>query len=139
VELADIILVNKTDGDLAAAARHAASDYRSALQFLRPTTPNWTVPVETCSALTGVGIAEAWDTVLAFQKALSAEDALGARRVEQARAWLWNEIGDTLLSTLKAHDAIREIAPALEDQVAQGTITPSMAAQMMLRKFLGDG
>jgi LAO/AO transport system kinase len=139
VELADIILVNKTDGDLAAAARHAASDYRSALQFLRPTMLNWTVPVETCSALTGVGIAEAWDTVLAFQKVLSAEDALGARRVEQARAWLWNEIGDTLLSTLKAHDAIRELAPALEDQVAQGIITPSMAAQMMLRKFLGGG
>jgi hypothetical protein len=44
-----------------------------------------------------------------------------------------------LLSTLKAHDAIRELAPALEDQVAQGIITPSMAAQMMLRKFLGDG
>jgi LAO/AO transport system kinase len=139
VELADIILVNKTDGELAAAARHAVSDYRSALQFLRPTTPNWTVPVETCSALTGAGIAEAWDMVSAFQAALSVDDALAARRVEQARSWLWNEIGDTLMTALKSHNEIRELAPVLEDQVARGTITPSMAAQRMVRKFLGDG
>lgn len=139
VELADIILVNKADGELSGAAQHAVSDYRNALHFLRPNTPNWTVPVETCSALTGAGVAEAWDMVKTFQGIMTADGALGARRAEQARTWLWNEIGDTLMSSLKADGKIREIASTLEDQVAQGIITPSMAAQRMVRKFLGNG
>jgi LAO/AO transport system kinase len=139
VELADIILVNKADGDLVGAAQNAVSDYRTALHFLRPSTLNWTVPVETCSALSGAGVPEAWDMVKSFQEIMTGKGALGARRAEQARAWLWNEVSDTLMSSLKSDKGTREIASTLEDQVAQGIITPSMAAQRMVRKFLGNG
>ncbi|MBL4719553.1 MAG: methylmalonyl Co-A mutase-associated GTPase MeaB [Alphaproteobacteria bacterium] len=136
VELADIILVNKSDGDMEAAARHAASDYSNALHFLRPASPNWTVPVGTCSALTGAGVAEAWDTVLKYQAAMMDGDVLGRRRSDQARNWLWSEVGDALMIALKSHKDIRDISRKLEDDVARGDITPSMAAQRMLRMFM---
>ena len=61
MELADLIVVNKADGDLAAAAGRAASDLRHAVHLLRPKRPGWEVAVLTCSALTGAGIAELWD------------------------------------------------------------------------------
>jgi len=63
VELADLVIVNKADGELVAAANRAASDYRRALHLLRPVSPHWSVPVLLCSALTGAGVPEVWQTV----------------------------------------------------------------------------
>ncbi|MFT6579772.1 MAG: LAO/AO transport system kinase [Alphaproteobacteria bacterium] len=136
VELADIILVNKSDGDMEAAARHSALDYSNALKFLRPVSPNWSVPVDNCSALTGAGIAEAWTTVLNYQSVMMTDDALTARRGQQARNWLWTEVGDALLAALHSHTDIRDLSRDLEAKVARGELTPSMAAQQMVRMFL---
>ena len=71
VELADMILVNKADGDLVEAANHAAADYRSAVHMIRPASPNWRVPVLTCSAMTGDGIAKAWRKIEDFRAAMT--------------------------------------------------------------------
>src|SRR5213595_2875351 len=60
MELADVVVVNKADGDLAATAAHTAADYAAALHLVRPRIPPWTPQVLTCSALTGVGIPEVW-------------------------------------------------------------------------------
>src|ERR1700744_5317407 len=67
VELADMIAVNKADGDNLGRARAAAAEYRAALHILTPRSPDWTPPVVTYSGLTGEGIAEVWAQVLAHR------------------------------------------------------------------------
>ena len=68
MELADLVVVNKADGDLAAAASATASDYAAALHLVRPRIPAWSPRVLTCSALIGTGIAEVWATVDEFRR-----------------------------------------------------------------------
>jgi LAO/AO transport system kinase len=138
VELADMILVNKADGAFETAARHAVSDYRSALHLLRPSSPNWRVPVETCSALSGVGIADAWMKITEFRRSLGVSGEIAARRADQARAWMWSEVSESLLDALRAHPGARAALAGLEDEVAAGTLTPATAARRILATFLGN-
>lgn len=137
VELADMILVNKADGEFETAARHAVSDYRSAIHLLRPASPNWQVPVSACSALTGKGIDEIWSHIEDYETKLGASGEISESRAEQARTWLWSEVGDTLLERLKAHRDVRSMLEDLEEQVVTGTTTPAAAARRVLQAFLG--
>ncbi len=136
VEMADIVLVNKDDGDLADAAQRAASEYRAALHLLGAGTADWPVPVATCSALTGKGIDEAWQWVETFRTTMAPTGALAARRAAQARAWMWSEIREGLMETLKANRAVAECLPTLEADVGDGRITPAAAARRLLDAFL---
>ena len=139
VELADVITVNKADGEMAAAATATAADYAAALRLLRPRSPDWSVPVVTCSALTGAGIAALWQTMERYRRAMTGPDAMAARRAEQARRWLWAEVEASLLAALRADPSVEPRLAALEAQVAAGEITPSRAAHDMLAAFLGRG
>ncbi|WP_421707715.1 methylmalonyl Co-A mutase-associated GTPase MeaB [Algihabitans sp.] len=134
VEIADLVVVNKADGDMTEAAARAAAEYQSALRMLRPLSAAWQVPVLRCSALTGAGIAEVWQAVGRYQDALG-EDGLARRRAEQARAWLWSEIDDTLLACFRRHPAVSEALPALERAVMAGEVTPGLAAERLLTAF----
>ncbi len=136
VELADLILVNKADGELAAAAGRTAADYQHALRLLRPSTPGWQAEVRSCSALDGTGIAEAWDAVGRFRAALGKE-GLTARRSNQAKAWLKAELADSLLAALARHPQVKGRLPELEAKVAAGNATPGGAARELLVGFLG--
>jgi LAO/AO transport system kinase len=138
VELADLVLVNKADGELAAAARRSAADYASALQLLRPLLPEWQVPVRAISALEGTGIHEVWDHVAHFRAVLEQSGAWSRRRAEQARAALWSEIGDSLLDHFRTAAAVACGLAAVEQEVMAGTRTPTAAAQMLLAAFLGE-
>src|SRR4051812_10717608 len=93
IELADLIVVNKADGDLKATAKRSAADYQHALRMLRSPTENWTPEVTTCSALAGTGVAAIWEVVERFRQAVG-ETGMLRRRAEQARAWMWNEVGE---------------------------------------------
>ncbi len=137
VELADLVLVNKADGDLAEAAERAVQAYRSALALLRPRTPGWEVPVERCSALSGAGIPAAWATMLRYRETLAAAGLLAARRAEQAGAWLWSETAETLLERLREHPGVRERLPQLERAVRAGELPPTLGARRLLECFLG--
>ncbi len=136
VELADLVVVNKADGDMKPAATRAASEYRHALHLLRQPTPGWTVEVRTCSALTGEGIAELWDAANRFRQAVGA-DGIARRRADQARSWLWNELGESLLQRLRSDNAVRQRLPALETSVMSGQVTPGVAAAELLALFTG--
>jgi LAO/AO transport system kinase len=136
IELADLIVVNKADGDLLAAARRAAGDYQHALRMLRSPTAGWTPEVATCSALTGEGVAEVWQTVERFMQAVG-EKGVAQRRAEQARAWMWSEVGETLLAELRKHADVRKLVPGLEREVEAGRTTPAAAARSMLKAFHG--
>ena len=134
VELADLVLVNKADGELEPPARRTAADYEAAIHLLRPSAPGWTVRVQTCSALTGAGIAEAWEAVGAFRRALGA--SLQDRRARQAAAWMWNEIAEGALEALRRDNTLCALAEALEREVAAGRAAPAAAARRILARFL---
>lgn len=139
MERADLILVNKCDGDLQAAAARSASDYRHALRLLQPRSAHWQVPVQTCSAREGTGIAEAWEAIGRFRSAMDAAGLVAARRAEQARAWLWSEMAENLIDSLRENHAMRERVAAIEAAVAGGTAAPRVAAAELVRIFLGSG
>ena len=135
VELADLILVNKADGDMLEAAGRTAADYQHALRLLRPATAGWQPEVLRCSALTGAGIPEVWNKVEAFRKAVGSK-AIADRRARQARAWLKAELADSLMEALAREPDIARRLPALEARVAAGTATPGAAARALLAGFL---
>jgi LAO/AO transport system kinase len=139
VELADLVLVNKADGELAAAAHRSAADYANALRLLRPPLPEWQVLVRTISALEGTGIKEVWDDVAHFRAVLEQSGAWSRRRAEQARAALWSEIGDSLLDHFRAAPAVSQRLAAVEQEVMAGTCTSTAAARDLLAAFLGGG
>jgi LAO/AO transport system kinase len=136
VELADLLVVNKADGDLAKTAQRSATDYLNALRLLYPTTAAWMPEVRTCSALEGRGIAEVWDAVGRY-RAAQGKAGIARRRGAQARAWLWSEIGETLMVSVRRHPDVRQKLPALERDVEAGVLTPSAAARRVLATFLG--
>ncbi len=134
VELADVVVVNKADGDLAGAARRAVADYRHALALLRPSLAGWTVPVLAASAVEGSGVAEVWTTVLAHRAALGTA-GLDTRRSAQARAWLWDEIRETLVASFVVHGPVRASLAAVEAEVEAGRLTPGAGAARLLAAF----
>lgn len=137
MELADLIAVNKADGDLEAAAQRAMADLRHAVHLLRPKRPGWEVQVRTCSALTGAGVDELWQDVEEAHRRLAA-DGLAELRAGQGVAWMWSEVTDTLVERLRAHPGVRDRVPALERAVAAGEMTATGAAHSLLAAFL-DG
>jgi LAO/AO transport system kinase len=129
VELADMIAVNKADGDNIARAKAAAAEYRAALHILAPRSPNWSPPVVTCSALSGVGIAELWTSILDHRKKLKASGELEARRGEQQVKWMWTMLEERLFAPLRSDRALKAALPRLEAAVAAGRLAPATAVQ----------
>jgi len=136
IELADMLVVTKSDGDLAAAASRTASDYQAAMRLLRSAAEAAT-PVRQCSGLTGAGMPELWEAVQTLRRAREASGEWQARRGRQAKAWLWNEISESLVGALKADPEVAARLPALEKQVETGCTTPSAAARELLGKLGG--
>ena len=137
VEIAELIVVNKVDGDLKDAAMRAVADYRSALRLLRPVTPWWTTEVIPVSSLQGDGIAAVWATVERHRQAMLESGEYGARRARQAETALWADLGDGLIEALRRRPAIAEQIPAIEAQVRDGRMTPMAGARRLLGLFIG--
>jgi len=137
MELADLVIVNKADGDLAAAAARTAADYTNALHLMQPLHRAWTTEVVLISALLAQGLETVWGKVLDFAARLGDSGELAAKRREQARAWLWRELSDSLLEVLKAQPGMAERLAALEKQVVAGKTTPGAAARDLLGRFVG--
>jgi LAO/AO transport system kinase len=129
VELADMIAVNKADGDNLARARLAASQYGAALHILSPRTPNWAPPVVTCSALTGEGIEALWEHVLDHRRRLTASGELIARRGEQQVKWMWTMLEERLFAPLRSDRAVKAALPRIEADVAAGRMAPGTAVE----------
>ena len=135
MELADLILVNKADGDQVALAAITMGDYRSAVQFLASRFDDWQTPVMSCSSINDEGIVEVWGQVDAFKKILSETGQLQQRRAEQAKAWMWSEMTESLVADLKADERIRSLVPDIESAVLAGELPATVAAQRVLNLY----
>jgi LAO/AO transport system kinase len=136
VELADMIAVNKADGDNVERARIAAGEYRAALNILSPQSATWSPPVVTYSALTGNGITELWAQVLAHKDKMATSGELAARRREQQVKWMWSMLEERLTARLRGDAAVRAKLKAAEAAVAAGKLAPTLAVEE-IAKFLG--
>ena len=137
VELADLVIVNKADGELKAEAGRVCADYRAALHLLRPAHAAWTPEVLTCSALEGAGIADVWEAILRHRRALEGASRLEAKRAEQRRCWLWAEVQAGLIERLKRDPATAAHLQELERQVAAGDLLPPAAARRLIERMTG--
>jgi LAO/AO transport system kinase len=127
VELADMIAVNKADGDNVERAKAAAAEYRAALHILTPRSPNWTPPVATYSALTGDGIDALWASVLGHREKMQETGEFDARRREQQVKWMWAMLDARLATRLRSDPALRKQLPQIEAEVASGKLSPALA------------
>jgi LAO/AO transport system kinase len=137
LELADMIAVNKADGDNARAARTAARDYSVALRLTQPASASWTPQVVTCSGLTGEGLPELWARIEEHREALTASGEWDERRRGQQLAWMWAMVEDRLLAALHADSAVLDVLADAERRVLDGVETPSAAADRILDAFGG--
>ncbi|GAA3017717.1 methylmalonyl Co-A mutase-associated GTPase MeaB [Actinokineospora globicatena] len=135
LELADVIAVNKADGDHAVEARKAARELASALRLLRNPDATWTPPVLTCSGLENDGLDALWEQVEQHHVKLTATGELAERRRQQQVDWTWAMVRDTLLARLHEHPAVRELTPGVERDVRAGRLTATLAAERILSAF----
>jgi LAO/AO transport system kinase len=131
VELADMIAINKADGDNLKRANITAADYRGALHLLAPRSEHWHPPVVTYSAMTGTGIAELWQKVLDHRKAMIASGEFAARRRDQQVKWMWTMLEQRLMARLRTDPSIRTKVKKLETDVAEGRVAPALAAEQL--------
>jgi LAO/AO transport system kinase len=132
LELADVIAVNKADGDRVTEAAGAAKELAAALHLVAATAHGWDPPVMTCSAIEGTGLDELWSRVAAHRAHLERRGALVEQRREQDVQWLWATIDDHLLGRFRATPAVCRRKPEIEAAVRAGTITAAAAAQQLL-------
>jgi LAO/AO transport system kinase len=131
VELADMIAVNKADGDNAARAKAAAAEYEAALHILAHPSPSWSPPVVTCSALKGDGIEALWHKILDHRKRLARSGELAARRGEQQVKWMWAMLEERLFAPLRSDRALKAELPRIEADVAAGRLAAAEAAERL--------
>jgi LAO/AO transport system kinase len=131
VELADIIAVNKADGDNIKRANLAAAEYRGALHILSPRSEHWQPPVLTCSALTGAGINQLWQNILDHRTAMQASGEFAERRRQQQVKWMWSMLEQRMLARLRADPSMRAKVKRTEAEVAGGRISPALAAEQI--------
>ncbi len=135
MELADLVIVTKADGDLAPAAARAAADCRTALHLMRPKYPGIAPEVMTVSALTGLGIAGVWEALEGLEGRLRSGGHLEGLRAAQARHWFWSEVSALLQESVAADPQAAQEARQIEAGVAAGRELPYAAARQLISRF----
>lgn len=137
LELADVVVVNKADGDHLAEARSAARELAGAIRLIHPRETLWRPPVLTMSALEGTGVQELWGTVERHRQVLTDAGEFEARRRAQQVDWTWQMVRDIVLERVLSNPAVRKIRAEVERQVLAGELTPALAAQQILKVASG--
>ncbi|WP_395652857.1 methylmalonyl Co-A mutase-associated GTPase MeaB [Phycicoccus elongatus] len=137
LELADVIAVNKADGDGAGPARVAARELAGAMRLMMPGDVR-RPPVLTCSAQTGDGLDEVWDAVLAHRSWLEEQGSLEARRAQQQEDWMWAMVDAHLHDAVREHASVRAIRDQLAAQVRAGQVSAVEGTARILEAFSAD-
>jgi len=135
VELADLIVVNKADGDMLAQAKRVQGDYASAMRTLHSQSANWQPKVQTCSALNNSGISEIWELVKNFESVMRASGELEKKRSHQAVSWMWKEIKETLISNFVNDVAISGKIHDTQGAVQNGKKSATHAAMELICSY----
>lgn len=135
VEVADMVAVTKSDGDLVVAARRIQTEYVSALKLLPKRSSVWRPQVIRISARTGEGITEMWDKMKEFWDVMLSSGELTAKRKAQQKVWMWSLIQENVLEHFRSHPMVRGQIPLMEQKVLSGALSPGLAADLLLKAF----
>ena len=135
VELADIIVVNKADGENLLRAKAFERAMRNVLHVISPASPGWKVPTALCSAPSGEGVQELWEDVLRYIAMRKEQGAFLKNRQQQSLEWLHTLIGEYLRRRFYEQPAIQEALIALTKDMAEGRATPASALQALIALY----
>lgn len=135
LEVADILAINKADGDNVKRAQLARRELQTALHLMRGSRKGWQPPVLACSALEGTGLDAIWEQILKHRAMMEASGEFTRKRSGQAIHWMWNMIEDGLLASLRQDELVATKMRQLEAEVSAGAITPSTAAESVLEAY----
>ena len=136
IELADILVVNKFDGDLKSFSRNTVLDYKNALKLLKPRTKGWSVPVIACSSLEKIGIDECWKSIQNFQKFISTCGLLERNRSRQQEKWLLEETKQGLLDALEKNEDIQDKLRNSQANITEDKRSIKTKAKSIVESFL---
>ncbi len=132
LELADVLAVNKADGDHVADAELAAQELAGALHLIHPPESPWIPPVLTCSGETGRGLDDVWAAVERHREVQESSGELEARRGRQRVEWMWAMVRERVFAAFTDRPDVRERAARLEEELRAGTTTATLAARELL-------
>jgi LAO/AO transport system kinase len=136
LELADLIAINKADGENLQAAELARAEFERALQIVRPEDKDgWTPKVVTSSGQSGAGLDQIWEIITEHHELLSANGELEKRRKHQLLGWMWSLVDEGLRSAVREHPGVADSLTTLEKDVLEGRTTPTSAAEQILSTF----
>jgi LAO/AO transport system kinase len=132
LELAEVIAVNKADGEHVDEASTTARDLKAALRLLQGRDGVWSTPVLTCSGLYGFGLDDIWAAIEKHRAVLSEHGLLERRRRDQQVEWMWSMVREQLLARLRHESAVTDAVPGIERAVRGGELTPTLAAHQII-------
>jgi LAO/AO transport system kinase len=132
IEIADMIAINKADGDNITRAERAAAEYRAALQILNPPSPTWSPPVITISGRENKNLDKLWEKIIAHREALTGSGELAERRQRQAVAWMRDMLSDRIIGSVQANARVAARLPSLEADVREGRLLPTLAVDEIM-------
>ena len=143
VEVADMVVVTKADGNFLQAAKHTAADYRGALRITSRMAGSDNIaagwespPVLLCSSNTGEGLEKVWDEICRFRGLMVESGILQQKRQQQTRYWMWKNLQNLIITQTKSNAALRKKAQALERDLGDGKTTPHLAATELLESLV---
>ena len=132
LELADLVVVNKSDGVQESQAVTTQSEFRKALQLLSSSKSSWSPQILLSSALEKRGMDQIWEAAIKFREALQNSGEWEQLRRSQSEKWMWTLVEDGLLTNFRNHPDIKNSIPELEQSVASGKTMPTTAARQLL-------
>ena len=134
IELADALLINKSDGESIPIAERTQAQYESAIKLLKP-HGSWTQKTMTCSALEKKNIGPVWEMIENFEKLSKKTGTFQNKRAKQNKEWMWTLIRELMDLKLKNHPEIKQLWPKIENEVVKGEKTPQNAALEIMKKL----
>ncbi|CFX53259.1 membrane ATPase/protein kinase [Candidatus Filomicrobium marinum] len=132
IEIADMIAINKADGDNVLRAKNAAAEYRNALHILAPQSTTWSPPVLTISGATNNGLDELWDKIKQHRELTTASGEFAERRRHQAVGWMRDMLEARLMGALHSNAKVAAELPQIEADVRNGQLLPTLAVDRIM-------
>ena len=134
MELADMIVVHKADGDNLKLAKKTVREYKQLLHFLQPASPGWTSTAMPVSSLAQTGLEDVWETIGKFKEKMEDTNYWAKRRNEQTKDWFHSMINDRLIDSFFAEPGRKEEVTLLESELLQGNLTVTNAVDQLFGK-----
>lgn len=135
LEMADVIAINKADGENLRPAKRAARDLTTAMRMVRGKDEVWNPPILTMSALEGDGIEKFWESIEAHSKAMMEAHRFDENRSNQQIKWMWSMVHETLLQRLNTNPGVLAAQGLVEKQIRAGQLTPTLGAERIMVAF----